>query len=140
MREYLLATIYPLDRKVEDEEKKIEDFIRKAKGKVLNKENREEELAYKIKGETRGFLSKIFFSLPQEKLLELKKELDEKVNCLRYLVVKFPYSKIVGGQTGDVKAKKVKKGTSQKTQREPEKSKEEISKEKLDKALGKILK
>lgn len=131
MNEYLIASLFSLEKEVSKKEKQLEELVKKLKGKVLAKEQREEDLAYPIAKQTKVWLSKLFFALEPEGLAELKKEIEGNVEPIRYLIVKFPYSKAKSETENEPKkeAKKKKAKTTKKN-----------TKVKLDKALEKILK
>ncbi|MCD6194760.1 hypothetical protein J7K05_00960 [bacterium] len=134
MNEYLLALLFTLETKAKEKEKKLKSVVKKLKGKVLATEQREEDLAYPVAKQTRAQLLKVFFALDGKDLLEFKKEI-QGVEPLRYLIVKFPYSKVKAKEEDKTKtaAKKSKKPKIKKRKRKDTKAK-------LDKALKKVLK
>jgi len=137
MNDYLLVVLFSLKEKKESDQKKIEETIKKLGGKILYSENRLEQLVYKIKKQDQANLLKVFFSLEADSLAEFKKILNQKIENLRYLLVKFPYTKIEKSKK-ELKKKKAKKETKKKTIKKPLKKAKKT--EKLDKALEKILK
>jgi len=126
MQEYLLAMIFPLAKK---QVKKIEAAVKKFRGKILDQEIREESLILPVKGETNVTLLKLFFALDKKNLKNLQEEIKKKLKPLRYVLVKFCYTKIKKD-----KARERVKLRSKKAKLKKEK------KDKLDKALEKVLK
>ncbi len=134
MQEYLAALLFSLEEKVGPKTKELRDLIKKLKGKVLAEEEREEKLAYPIAKQTEAKLLRVFFALEGQALEQLKQGIDQKLKPLRYLIVKFPYSKVKA--ESKEKGTSVKKAVSKKKKAESQKE----TKAKLDKALEKILK
>jgi ribosomal protein S6 len=155
MQEYLLAALISTEAKPESVQKQIAKLIGEFEGKVFEQENREQALAYPIKKHTSAILLKTFFSFDPVKVLKLTKDLDHEAEILRFLLVKFPFTKDrsdnaakvarIKNQTTTVADesktaiidKKVVKKTKPPVKKASEKK---IEKEQLDKALAKILK
>ncbi|MDD3773921.1 MAG: hypothetical protein PHW50_01410 [Patescibacteria group bacterium] len=150
MQEYLLVCLIPLQVDVPKVQKQIVSLVNNFKGKILLQENREQDLVFPIKKQTKVFLLKTFFTLGGNDMLKLKKDLDHESDILRFLMVKFPYTKVKSGHEAKLKrverqAGAVKKKTGAAKTKSPKKKvikkiNKKVKAEKLDKALEKILK
>lgn len=150
MQEYLLVSLINLEAKKETIEKQIAKIIGEFEGKILDSEIKNQELAQPIKKQKEVNLYKIFLTLEPSKVFDLEKELRHEAEIIRFLLVKFPYTKVKQVKEEDIakierknkgesaakttKAKIVKKTVKKATIK---KAKDESE---LDKALEKILK
>jgi small subunit ribosomal protein S6 len=104
----------------------LKSYIEKEGGQIKESNNPlKKRLAYKIKGETEAFLSILVFALEPDNLQNLKKELKDKKEILRYLLLE---KKIT-------KEKKIKTRTKPRIKTEEKVELKEIEK-KLEEILG----
>ena len=106
MTEYLLACLFSLADKIEEKRRKLKEVLKEFKAKVLEEEKRDEELAYPIQKQTEAVLVKVFFATEPSSVLKLKEEIEKKVAPLRFLLVKYPYSKVKAQEKEEEKVKK----------------------------------
>lgn len=150
MQEYFLACLLFPQANVSKMQKQIAKSIGELKGKVLFQDNHEQSLASPIKKQVQAELIKTFFALDVNQILKLKKNLNHETEILRFLLVKFPYTKVKLGdeakmervkrQTKKIEAKGAVSKIKTAKKKVAKKVKKDGKKEKLDKALAKILK
>lgn len=115
---------------LEDFLKKIESLLLKA-GEILKKETAQRtKLRYPVQKKNEAFLVSFDFNGEAEKVENLKKEIEEEKNILRYLLIK--------NKEREEKPKKLKK-EFKKTQKEKLKKDEKIEFEKIEEKLEEIM-
>jgi len=145
MQEYQLAVLINVKESAQKMQKFIAKELANFKGKVLQVDISDVDLAYAIKKQNKAILLNFFIAIEVNQVLEFKKELEAEKEIIRFLIVKFSYTKIKRIKEEEMKIIEAKTKNEPKEKKETKKKakkkviKKSKSKKNLDKALEKIL-